>query len=45
MPNYSKWGIRRLRNLLIELQSGGLTVRDMQIILDIETLIREKQNV
>jgi hypothetical protein len=44
MPNYSKWSIRRLRNLLIELQSGGLAVKDMQIILDIETLIREKQN-
>jgi hypothetical protein len=43
MPDYSKWNIKKLRTLLVELQTGGLRARDMQIVLHIENLILEKQ--
>jgi hypothetical protein len=44
MPNFSNWNIKRLRALLNELHIGGLRTSDMQIILEIETLIEEKTN-
>ena len=43
MPDYSKWSIKKLRTLLVELQTGGLKAKEMQIFLHIENLILEKQ--
>jgi hypothetical protein len=44
MPNYYRWGLRRLRNLLVELKTGGVGMKDMLVIRQIENLIWEKEN-
>jgi len=45
MPNhYYFWSVRRLRNLLVELKTGGVGMKDMPFILQIENLILEKKN-
>ena len=44
MPNYYRWSVRRLRNLLIENKTGGVGMKDMLIIRQIENLIWEKEN-
>jgi hypothetical protein len=46
MPdNYYCWSVARLRSLLIELKTGGVGMKDMPYILQIENLIWEKENV
>ena len=46
MPNdYCRWSVSRLRSLLIELKTGGIGMKDMPHILQIEKLILEKENV
>lgn len=45
MPDYSNWSIKRLRTLLVEMHTGGLSAKDMHIVLQIEQLIWEKENV
>ena len=44
MPNYYRWSVRRLRNLLIEIKTGGVGMKDMLIIRQIKNLIWEKEN-
>lgn len=45
MPNhFCLWSVSRLRNLLIELKAGGVSMKDMPYIRQIENLIWEKEN-
>ena len=46
MPkDYCRWSVSRLRSLLTELKTGGVGMKDMPYILQIENLIWEKENV
>ena len=45
LNDYCCWSVARLRSLLIELKTGGIGMKDMPHILQIEKLILEKENV